>query len=334
MRKIRREKTIKFEWSLTINGEVLPLEGENIKIELTLPSKQKRELPFIPVGNVAKFTYMGTMLGDYILTAWLIREGEQTALDVKGFELVERTYDENDETTDNLQFETLELNGNFETSPTEERVREIIKEYTGNLIELHTQNKSSIVAAINEVYDMLVLNLDGEETVFDESLNGKWFREVNVNYSMATPDRYYTLCLPFDLTDEELTEIFGEGYILGVYESFTMSINPDDTDNLRLGQIKVKTQLEAGVPYVIKPTQSVPSIKVKNKIIKSEIHNTVLESGNYQVTFYGDFIKRTVIKYDKSTHKYNYAISGGQWMRPNANIPLNGYRLYFTAEEK
>lgn len=331
MRKIRREKTIKFEWSLTINGEVLPLEGENIKIELTLPSKQKRELPFIPDGNVAKFTYMGTMLGDYILTAWLIREGEQTALDVKGFELVERTYEENNETTDNLQFETVELNGNFETTATEEMVREIVNEYTGNLSELHTENKSSIVLAINEIYDELFINVDGGETVFDETRDGRTYRKITINYEM-TNDVGKSLCLPFDLNDEELTEIFGENYKLGDYNTFTFN-DDDGQPHMEIGLISQKYELESGKPYVIIPRKDVSKIVVRDKTIHTTTTPKVITSGEWKCTFSGEFVKQIIHQSQPEEHIYNYAISNGIWKQPLGNVQLKGYRAFLNVSK-
>lgn len=327
MREIRRLKTINCEWTLTLNGQPFDISDENVKIEITLPSNQKRELPFIPDGNVAKFTYMGSMIGDYILTAWLLRNDGQTALDVKCFELVERSYDENDETNDTLKFETLELGGNFETSPTEERTLDIVKAYTGLVADLHTVEKNNLVAAINEIYDELFINVDGNETTFDELRDGRTYRKVTVTYNMPL-NEWKSICLPFNLNSDELTDIFGDGYKLGYYEDF--SFDDEGEGHLQLANMTQTYNLEAGKPYVIRPAKHVTQIVVRDKVIYTDYEPTELVSGNYKCIISGNFVKQIIPKSDPTNHVYNFAISDGMWRQPSIDLPLKGYRVVIT----
>lgn len=175
--------------------------------------------------------------------------------------------------------------------------------------------------------------LDQSSETFDDSYDGKTFNSITINYSMPNVNRSMGLCLPFDLNNAELTELFGEGYGLVTYDTFTMSINPDDTPNIQLGPVVNNTELRAGVPYVVQPRKVVNSIVVYNKKIKTQNNDYVLTNGDYKLTFKGSFVKRTIDAPDKSTHIYNYALSGGMWKHPSTDLPLNGYRTYFRAEE-
>lgn len=177
------------------------------------------------------------------------------------------------------------------------------------------------------------IELDQNSQTFDDALDGLVADTIIINYAMPVVNRSMGLCLPFDLSNDELTELFGTGYGLVTYDSFTMSINPDDTPNIQLGPVKDNTELHAGVPYCVQPRKTVNSIVVHDKKIQTKLNDNVLTNGNYRLTFSGDFVKRTITAPPASTHVYNYSLSDGVWRRPQTDLPLNGYRIYLKAEE-
>ncbi|MBQ7439383.1 MAG: hypothetical protein IJV28_05375 [Paludibacteraceae bacterium] len=100
---------------------------------------------------------------------------------------------------------------------------------------------------------------------------------------------YNTVCFPFNnVTDEELTTIFGAGYELLEMTSATLE---DNTLNLNFAAVDL-SQHTYGRPYLIKPTQDVVNpLFNSHTIYKSTSHLTVTGTA---ADFIGSFIKGEV----------------------------------------
>ena len=100
---------------------------------------------------------------------------------------------------------------------------------------------------------------------------------------------YNTVCFPFNnVTDEELTTIFGAGYELLEMTSATLDGN---TLNLNFASVDL-SQHTYGRPYLIKPTQDVVNpLFNSHTIYKSTSHLTVTGTA---ADFIGSFIKSEV----------------------------------------
>lgn len=95
------------------------------------------------------------------------------------------------------------------------------------------------------------LTLDGTSATADnstaiKSLQGKTVN-VTVNRSFEGDGGWYTLCLPFALSETDISGQF-QG---ATFEEFT-SVTTDDNGNVQLNSKKVNTT-KAGVPYLVKP---------------------------------------------------------------------------------
>ena len=96
-------------------------------------------------------------------------------------------------------------------------------------------------------------------------------KPVNVNLVRSlTPGMYNTLCLPFSLTTGEVKTAFGETTKLAKFTSGTLS-EDKKTLNINFEEIDLSTDgtaIEAGVAYLIEPSQQVTNPTFANRVIK------------------------------------------------------------------
>lgn len=114
--KIRINQDVTFNWKLTVEGESVDLSKLELSVEITTPSNKKVEITPNIQFDTLEFNYRPKQIGEYILSAYLNRfkDGE-TALDIKAFEGVKYTWNQDFSTDDNLAANYVELEGNFST---------------------------------------------------------------------------------------------------------------------------------------------------------------------------------------------------------------------------
>ena len=114
--KIRINQDVTFNWKLTVEGESVDLSKLELSVEITTPSNKKVEITPTIQFDILEFNYRPKQIGEYILSAYLNRfkDGE-TALDIKAFEGVKYTWNQDFSTYDNLAANYVELEGNFST---------------------------------------------------------------------------------------------------------------------------------------------------------------------------------------------------------------------------
>ena len=112
--KIRINQDVTFNWKLTVEGESVDLSKLELSVEITTPSNKKTEITPTIKFDTLEFNYRPKQIGEYILSAYLNRfkDGE-TALDIKAFEGVKYTWNQDFSTDDNLAANNVELEGNF-----------------------------------------------------------------------------------------------------------------------------------------------------------------------------------------------------------------------------
>ena len=112
--KIRINQDVTFNWKLTVEGESVDLSKLELSVEITTPSNKKVEITPNIQFDTLEFNYRPKQVGEYILSAYLNRfkDGE-TALDIKAFEGVKYTWNQDFSTDDNLVANYVELAGDF-----------------------------------------------------------------------------------------------------------------------------------------------------------------------------------------------------------------------------
>ena len=112
--KIRINQDVTFNWKLTVEGESVDLSKLELSVEITTPSNKKTEITPTIKFDTLEFNYRPKQVGEYILSAYLNRfkDGE-TALDIKAFEGVKYTWNQDFSTDDNLAANYVELAGDL-----------------------------------------------------------------------------------------------------------------------------------------------------------------------------------------------------------------------------
>ena len=139
-----------------------------------------------------------------------------------------------------------------------------------------------------------------------------------VNRTFPHTDEWYTLCLPFDMTDAQLTATFGAGYTLA---EMTGSEDRGSLIHLNFDYIHA---LEAGKPYMFKPGVAV----TENPIIEGvTIQNIAPISVNTTyMNFVGLFEATTLIDENQrfvGAENYLYSPRVG-------GTPIKAFRCFFT----
>ena len=116
--KIRINQDVTFNWKLTVGGESVDLSKLELSVEITTPSNKKTEITPNIQFDTLEFNYRPKQVGEYILSAYLNRfkDGE-TALDIKAFEGVKYSWNQDFSTYDNLEANYVELAGDFNFGP-------------------------------------------------------------------------------------------------------------------------------------------------------------------------------------------------------------------------
>ena len=112
--KIRINQDVTFNWKLTVEGESVDLSKLELSVEITTPSNKKVEITPNIQFDTLEFNYRPKQVGEYILSAYLNRfKAGETALDIKAFEGVKYSWNQDFSTDDNLEANYVELEGNF-----------------------------------------------------------------------------------------------------------------------------------------------------------------------------------------------------------------------------
>lgn len=145
--------------------------------------------------------------------------------------------------------------------------------------------------------------------------------EVDVIFTRTfpLPEEWYTLCLPFDMNEAQLTASLGAGYTLA-----TLTSSEDRGTILHLNFNYVRS-LVAGIPYMFKPGAGVTERPIFEGVtIPSGI--ATIEVGDAMMKFKGTF---TQITLDSEKQRFvgpeNYLYSPAE-----GGTAMDAFRCYFT----
>lgn len=127
---------------------------------------------------------------------------------------------------------------------------------------------------------------------------------------------YNTVCLPFDLTAEQVAAAFGDGT-----KVYAFSENSDDANNATINFTETNT-ISANVPVLVKATKASESQVFENVTIVDAADARV-EGKNFD--FVGTYAPMTVAEGD-------YFIGGGMLYKSKGNTNMNAFRAYIQAK--
>ncbi len=156
----------------------------------------------------------------------------------------------------------------------------------------------------------------------DEWMNKQMNKQMDITlYRSFTADGgYYTLCLPFDVKQEQLKTIFGENT-----ETYTFSNATTENGEYNVYLSAETGILTAGTPYIIKPSQSATNPVFKNVTIKAIKGIKVTIN---QVSFNGILDPFNLNK-DNKSQRFLGGSKGLTLFYPNAGAAIYPTRAYF-----
>ena len=168
------------------------------------------------------------------------------------------------------------------------------------------------------------------ETVKDKDITGK-VPSIKIDRSFIADGGWYTICLPFSLTEDDIKNQFKRA----VFQGFDGVEQQDKTINLKFKKV---TTTEAGKPYLIKPIKDITAADLT--FINKQIEQTtpvdvsyMLESdANKTFTFKGVFSPFTADSEELADKniKFLSGVKGLDLVSPNGTGTMKCYRAYFV----
>lgn len=141
--------------------------------------------------------------------------------------------------------------------------------------------------------------------------------DITLNRTLVA-DKWNTLCVPFAISEEEIKANFGEGTLV---EKF-------DAVNGNTVNFANATSIEAGVPYLIKPTVAGTTYTFNGKEVSADAPKT---EGNADVTFQGIYSPTDIT--NNGTVKAAGVTEGGKVLFVNPGSKTKAFRCFFTISD-
>lgn len=168
-----------------------------------------------------------------------------------------------------------------------------------------------------KLYKLAPETLNLNETDENYNVENDTYTNVTVNRVLKADGKWNTFCVPFTMTADQLAE----NKIIEVRKLESVTT---DGESVVLNFSEPVTEIEAGVPYIVKAGEKVSQIIVNGAVVKAAEPQTltvgnVMMQGNYaSMTITGD-------KYFISDNKFYRAA--------DKTITVNGFRAYITLSD-
>lgn len=176
-----------------------------------------------------------------------------------------------------------------------------------------------------EIFINPVPSLEISDTDFEADAKIKEYDKTAVHFklkrSFVADDTWYTICLPFNVAKEQLVEVFGGEKV----ELRTF----DHMDGMVM-YFKSVENLEAGVPYLIKPNKNLDNLLFENVKIDMAAHPDLKVGAD------GYFMKGTYQATELNPDGTNLFLGDNNtFFRPSENDHrMKGTRVYFIIPRK
>lgn len=162
-------------------------------------------------------------------------------------------------------------------------------------------------------------NDEGIEAKLSENLN-KENVTVNLKRNFKADGGWYSLCLPFDVSADNMKKIFGESVSVQEFASAS-----GDEGVLMVNFTSTENGIMAGKPYLIKPSKDAEN-PVFKRIVITKDEPEIVEQAGYK--FIGIFAPFELKAGDKTCRFLNGA-DGTKLDYPSVTENLKGTRAYF-----
>lgn len=164
------------------------------------------------------------------------------------------------------------------------------------------------------------ITLKDDDNDFVISASDNVIREAKLNRTFPNTTEWYTLCLPFDLSDEQLTDVFGAGYTIAEM------VGAEDRGSLIHLNFDYAPAFSAGKAYLLRPGTGVTTPPTFNGVVVKNVNPTDLKSENVYMHFQGTFNQITLDQDNQrfvGPENYLYSPAAG-------GTNMKSFRCYFT----
>lgn len=152
---------------------------------------------------------------------------------------------------------------------------------------------------------------------------------VQLTRNVGNTANWNTVCLPFDLSANEIKSIFGDAAQVRQYSGLEAGGTADAADlSIVFGTV---TEMKAGVPYLVKASKAVTSpITLSGKTFSAKSpsavsHSVTIDGVTYTCDFQGIYDQTPLPDGDPS---YLY-IASNKFYYASGTAPMKGFRAYF-----
>ena len=163
----------------------------------------------------------------------------------------------------------------------------------------------SFKVKITDAVDYVLID---ENSLFEPSSSGKFTKNVLVKRTLKE-GKWNTICLPFDMTQDQLKATFGDDVKVAAFNSWTY----DDVVNSVNIDFTTVPSISYGVPYIIKVSSPISQFELKKIYIRPTL-NPTSKKAEYDCSgvMNGNFVYSTMEDKDLfiQDNKFFYSIQG------------------------
>lgn len=189
---------------------------------------------------------------------------------------------------------------------------------------VETYKKSSLWGNFKDILaipsDIVILDESSEDTPTQLSTLDRQTVDAQLNRSFVADGAWYTLCLPFSLTEDKIAESFGQ------CELMKLDHSQKQGEDVLYIHFNTATTIEAGVPYLFRPANTINSPIFKGVTI--DVNASIeLAPADGLVSMTGTYSPMVV-----PDGKW-YLGPNNTLYQPQGEVRSKGFRAYFTLAE-
>lgn len=215
---------------------------------------------------------------------------------------------------------------NFDINNTNNVTGCIWKLYSVTSKNTYIYKKANSAASVDITLDGLNAEAKNVDAVKD--YEGKTVDKITINRSFTADGGWYTLCLPFALTADEIKTTF-KNALFNEFES--VSVN-----NQGVAQLKFKkvTETKAGIPYMVLPRETVEIPVFNNKTIEKTTPQTITRtceaSDGEQLSYQFVGVYDPTVVSGENNVRFVGGNQGTELLIPDGKGTIKGLRAYFV----
>ena len=217
---------------------------------------------------------------------------------------------------------------NFDINNTNNVTGCIWKLYNVTSENTYIYKKSGSATTVDITLDGLNSTADNAATL--KGYDGKIVDKITINRSFAADGGWYTLCLPFALTANEIKTTFKDA-LFNEFES--VSVNAQGVAQLKFKKV---TETQAGVPYMVLPRNGntvenpVFTDKTIEKTTPQTITRTCKASDGEQLSYQFVGVYDPTVVSGENNVRFVGGNQGTELLIPDGKGTMKGLRAYFV----